>query len=600
MKYFIKRILIFLVLILSLGGCGTSSLDDHSPYEAKVISGDGLTENGLSKNRPKVTVFAETPVSKTVDNAFLNQDSKWEINTYYEDTKNLLGRLKNGEDCDILILWDEKELEEFDKAGLDISESRRITFEKRLVLAVPEPAPENKQLLGDAAPFYQPADNLDEAAGMIEGRSGVIAVFGEDAFSQEEPDYTKIILPSNNPNKKYADEWGEAFFSHYGLNETECGLKGSLTYARNIKDMDSWMELGNINGAVMSEDMAISRGYKIQDVMDAGILSSQSAVIVLCNPREDDNTIREVYSYLTQEDGLKKGRAEETKSTGVPVKKVIYPDYAPGEEGLDKDNTDSIITNLGPSDEDDSDKPIEDTEDEEFILLDPMEVTKLQIQQQYHQNVYYTKEGFIFVGDSPLERGISIAMITLDYSQVPEAAFQSVVDRMHEENPYSWTCGFDVHAHGRALVTAKYEKEQIEWANALIYKNAQMIVDKIITDDMDEMTKVLTVYEWFRRNVSYDNNLGETGFHAYGALIDRVACCQGYAKAMQIIFDVAGLKNCFVGGSNHAFCAVRIDGEWYYTDPTKKVRLIEPREFVVSRKFICDYYWLRRGKTFVY
>ena len=59
---------------------------------------------------------------------------------------------------------------------------------------------------------------------------------------------------------------------------------------------------------------------------------------------------------------------------------------------------------------------------------------------------------------------------------------------------------------------------------------------------------------------------------AYGALVEGKSVCAGYARAYQLLMQAVGIP-CFylsgIGGSEpHAWNLVRLDGKWYYTDPT--------------------------------
>jgi transglutaminase-like putative cysteine protease len=65
-------------------------------------------------------------------------------------------------------------------------------------------------------------------------------------------------------------------------------------------------------------------------------------------------------------------------------------------------------------------------------------------------------------------------------------------------------------------------------------------------------------------------------FTAYGALVNGSAVCDGYAKAMKLLLDSAGIKSLYVSGtatndggsSPHAWDMAQVSGKWYYLDPT--------------------------------
>jgi len=64
---------------------------------------------------------------------------------------------------------------------------------------------------------------------------------------------------------------------------------------------------------------------------------------------------------------------------------------------------------------------------------------------------------------------------------------------------------------------------------------------------------------------------------AYGALVESVASCEGYSRAMLLLLELHGIEACIVTGDaanvggaagGHAWNKVRIDGAWYHLDAT--------------------------------
>lgn len=79
--------------------------------------------------------------------------------------------------------------------------------------------------------------------------------------------------------------------------------------------------------------------------------------------------------------------------------------------------------------------------------------------------------------------------------------------------------------------------------------------------------KVLAVHDYLCNTVVYQET-GEDSHSAYGALINKVAVCEGYALAFQKIMDTMGIP-CFVAtGNQHAWNVVQVDGQWYHIDVT--------------------------------
>lgn len=94
---------------------------------------------------------------------------------------------------------------------------------------------------------------------------------------------------------------------------------------------------------------------------------------------------------------------------------------------------------------------------------------------------------------------------------------------------------------------------------------------KGLPSDGSDFDKELYLHDALITKVTYDiNTVSEQ--NAYGALIDGRAVCAGYAFAFQYLLMRAGIESFYVTGTshdeNHAWNIAKIDGDWYYVDPT--------------------------------
>jgi hypothetical protein len=82
-------------------------------------------------------------------------------------------------------------------------------------------------------------------------------------------------------------------------------------------------------------------------------------------------------------------------------------------------------------------------------------------------------------------------------------------------------------------------------------------------------SELLVYYQTHGMNVASPRPLSHT---AYGALVDGVAVCDGYAKAYLHLLRLAGIESRLISGYGrsqpHAWNIVKLDGNWYHTDPT--------------------------------
>ena len=91
-----------------------------------------------------------------------------------------------------------------------------------------------------------------------------------------------------------------------------------------------------------------------------------------------------------------------------------------------------------------------------------------------------------------------------------------------------------------------------------------------ITEDMTEYEKELYIHDTLAQRIVYDES--DNAHNAYGALVEGVAVCEGYAEAFQYLLHRAGIWSYLVIGSSrgvgHEWNMVQIDGEYYHVDLT--------------------------------
>ena len=94
--------------------------------------------------------------------------------------------------------------------------------------------------------------------------------------------------------------------------------------------------------------------------------------------------------------------------------------------------------------------------------------------------------------------------------------------------------------------------------------------------------KELALHDAVIRALSYDSAAAASpsahpqSFSAYGAFINKTAVCEGYAKALKLLLDSAGIESIYVTGTasngsatgTHAWNMARVSGSWYYVDAT--------------------------------
>lgn len=87
---------------------------------------------------------------------------------------------------------------------------------------------------------------------------------------------------------------------------------------------------------------------------------------------------------------------------------------------------------------------------------------------------------------------------------------------------------------------------------------------------LDDYGKVKYVYEYVVNNTQYGGAV-EEGQNIDSVFVDGVSVCSGYAKAFQYLVQQVGVSCLYVTGETsepHAWCMVKVGGEWYVVDPT--------------------------------
>lgn len=94
--------------------------------------------------------------------------------------------------------------------------------------------------------------------------------------------------------------------------------------------------------------------------------------------------------------------------------------------------------------------------------------------------------------------------------------------------------------------------------------------------NMTDLEKALAVHDYLVLECEYDsenleaNTVPMVSHSAYGALVNKVAVCDGYSKAYISILEELGISSKMASSEsmNHAWNLVSIDGNWYHVDTT--------------------------------
>ena len=136
-----------------------------------------------------------------------------------------------------------------------------------------------------------------------------------------------------------------------------------------------------------------------------------------------------------------------------------------------------------------------------------------------------------------------------------------------------------------------------------VYLAARQILRRIIDDKMDDYAKVVAIYAWLGENVTYDSmtasgtsyDVSTRAFTVYGALIDRLAVCDGFSSAFRLLCQIEGIRAEEYTGVNeegnastgHAWNKVWVGGAVFGIDATWS-RPNELAQFVTPQYLFLD------------
>lgn len=97
-----------------------------------------------------------------------------------------------------------------------------------------------------------------------------------------------------------------------------------------------------------------------------------------------------------------------------------------------------------------------------------------------------------------------------------------------------------------------------------------------ITPSMSEYQRELEIHNRLASAIRYD--FGDHAYDAYGAIVEGVSVCEGYAESFQYLLRLSGIRAFVITGESknpssgksegHAWNLVNIDGDWYHVDLT--------------------------------
>ena len=161
----------------------------------------------------------------------------------------------------------------------------------------------------------------------------------------------------------------------------------------------------------------------------------------------------------------------------------------------------------------------------------------------------------------PLEVDSSVLQKVLDIMRFEQLAYFHVSDRGIDFNKE--TQQFEIKYGYR------FTADEISSMNIASERAAREIMENI-TPNMDDYDKLKYIHDYLVLNCENDTESPYSDT-IYGALVQKKALCEGYAKAFSYLCNLAGIENTIVTGETtvpHMWNMVKLGGNWYHVDVT--------------------------------
>lgn len=234
----------------------------------------------------------------------------------------------------------------------------------------------------------------------------------------------------------------------------------------------------------------------------------------------------------------------------------------------------------------------EDTE--RFLYYDQLDEYAKIIYRELDKNLDNMKSGLYNVqfgktfndllhkedGEETLTNSFQLAINALNFDN-PELFYIDIskVYLLTKITQRIWGTSYEVEigaSQNQSYLNDSFEnKEDVENAINEIEDNKKYILTHL---GGNKENQIKSVHDYLVNNLEYDATVSKDNiYNIYGALINRVTVCEGYARAFKSIMDELGIPCLIACGTginssgeveSHAWNYVKLDGKWYAIDVT--------------------------------
>lgn len=171
------------------------------------------------------------------------------------------------------------------------------------------------------------------------------------------------------------------------------------------------------------------------------------------------------------------------------------------------------------------------------------------------------------------------SIVNMENTVLTQAEIRLVITAVKEDNPMLfWLTdkfGFSNTEGYTAIQLYSYEPpEKIKTMQNKLNKEVNKFINSV-EYGLDDFSLELLAHDYIIDRCKYDDDVKDSdddylAFTPYGAIVNGNAVCEGYAKAFGYLLSQLGIKSKGIVGKGsqelHMWNAVKIEGNWYYTD----------------------------------
>lgn len=182
---------------------------------------------------------------------------------------------------------------------------------------------------------------------------------------------------------------------------------------------------------------------------------------------------------------------------------------------------------------------------------------------------------------SYIENSLTIDNLSFEIGKISEEDIQNTVLLIQAEPRFFWIdnhYSYSSTADGNITLNLELKySNNIEEMQQQIDSEANQIIAEI-PDGAGDYEKAEIIYSKLINDITYDHDAAnESDYDIYGALVNKSAVCDGYAKAFKYLLDRVGISCSYYAGDatntagnteGHAWNGAYLEGEFYYFDVT--------------------------------